>query len=80
MLSLSGADFPLMSNLELIRNKEQMHPVKQLIPSQNSGRDPNRIRSRNFMEKAKVYFTNMRVKPEGRNLQGKLELLMRKAE
>ena len=31
------------------------------------------------MEKAKVYFTDMRVKPEGRNLQGKLELLMRKA-
>ena len=31
------------------------------------------------MQKADVYFTDMRVKPNGTNLQGKLERLMRKA-
>lgn len=31
------------------------------------------------MKKANVYFTNMRVRPEGRNLQQKLAFLIRRA-
>ena len=31
------------------------------------------------MEKAKVYFTDMRVRPEGQNLQQKLAALIKRA-